>query len=109
MATEPPGVAVAGGELRRLRKLSGDNLRVFAAKVGVSLQYVSQIETGARKSVSPQVFASICNTLGIEPAERSRLVDEACNCQAVPGTENYPGPWHIRGDAPHYPCASGAA
>lgn len=31
--------------------------------------------------------------------------DDACNCQAIPGTHNYPGPWHVRGDAPHYPCA----
>jgi hypothetical protein len=28
-----------------------------------------------------------------------------CNCQSVPGTDNYPGPWHPRGDAPHYPCS----
>jgi transcriptional regulator with XRE-family HTH domain len=76
MANESPGVAVAGGELRRLRKLSGDNLEAFAAKVGVSLQYVSQIETGARRSVSPPVFASICDTLGIAPGERSRLVEK---------------------------------
>lgn len=77
MPTEPPGVAVAGGELRRLRKLSGDNLEAFAAKVGVSLQYVSQIELGVRKSVSPRVFASICDSLGIDPAERGQLVKQA--------------------------------
>lgn len=76
MATESPGVAVAGGELRQLRKLSGDNLEAFAAKVGVSLQYVSQIETGVRKSVSPRVFASLCDALGIHPSERSRLVEK---------------------------------
>lgn len=77
MATEPPGVTVAGSELRRLRKLSGDNLEAFATKVGVSLQYVSQIETGVRRSVSPKVFASLCDVLGIDPGERSRLVKEA--------------------------------
>ncbi|MFC3454065.1 helix-turn-helix domain-containing protein [Amycolatopsis speibonae] len=77
MANEPPGVAVAGGELRRLRKLSGDNLEAFADKVGVSLQYVSQIELGARQYVSPRVFVSICDTLGIDPAQRDRLVRKA--------------------------------
>jgi transcriptional regulator with XRE-family HTH domain len=77
MATEPPGVEVAGSELRRLRKLSGDNLEAFATKVGVSLQYVSQIELGVRKSVSPRVFVSICDTLGIPTAERHRLVEKA--------------------------------
>lgn len=76
MATEPPGVEVAGSELRRLRKLSGDNLEAFATKVGVSLQYVSQIELGVRKSVSPRVFVSICDTLGIPPEHRSQLVVE---------------------------------
>jgi transcriptional regulator with XRE-family HTH domain len=76
MAPEPPGVAVAGGELRKLRKLSGDNLEAFAAKVGISLQYLSQLEIGARRSCTPSVFASICDALGIDPAERSRLVKE---------------------------------
>lgn len=30
---------------------------------------------------------------------------EWCNCQAVPGTAAYPGPWHPRGDARHYSCS----
>jgi hypothetical protein len=30
-----------------------------------------------------------------------------CNCQAIPGTVNYPGPWHERGGEAHYPCAQG--
>lgn len=33
-------------------------------------------------------------------------VSDWCNCQAIPGTENYPGPWHERGGEPHYPCSS---
>jgi hypothetical protein len=24
--------------------------------------------------------------------------DNWCNCQAIPGTVNYPGPWHPKGD-----------
>ena len=28
-----------------------------------------------------------------------------CNCQAIPGTWNYPGPWHERAGEDHYPCA----
>lgn len=28
-----------------------------------------------------------------------------CNCQAIPGTENFPGPWHPVADQPWYPCA----
>ena len=36
------------------------------------------------------------------------MSSEWCNCQAISGSENYPGPWHPKGDQPHYPCASGA-
>ena len=32
--------------------------------------------------------------------------DTWCNCQAIPGTQNYPGPWHERAGEPHYPCYS---
>jgi hypothetical protein len=28
-----------------------------------------------------------------------------CNCQATPGTQNYPGPWHPKGDESWYPCS----
>lgn len=31
--------------------------------------------------------------------------DTWCNCQAIPGTPNYPGPWHEKGGEAHYPCA----
>lgn len=40
---------------------------------------------------------------------RAIIDNDSCNCQAIPGTENYPGPWHVRGDAPHYPCAKAGA
>jgi hypothetical protein len=30
--------------------------------------------------------------------------DTWCNCQAIPGTPNYPGPWHEKGGEKHYPC-----
>lgn len=29
---------------------------------------------------------------------RAAELADWCNCQAVPGTENYPGPWHPKGD-----------
>lgn len=28
-----------------------------------------------------------------------------CNCQAIEGAANYPGPWHPVADEPWYPCA----
>lgn len=32
------------------------------------------------------------------------MSDEWCNCQAIEGTANYPGPWHPKADEPWYPC-----
>jgi len=74
MATEPPGVHIAGGLLRQKRKLAGHNLVPFAVLVGISFQYLSQIERGDRKSVSPEVFAAICDALGLEKKERAELI-----------------------------------
>lgn len=31
-----------------------------------------------------------------------------CNCQAIPGSASYPGPWHEKGGEAHYPCAQKA-
>lgn len=76
MATEPPGVHIAGDLLRRLRKLNGDNLVTFATKVGITFQYLSQIERGDRKTVSPEVFGWICDELGIQD-RRELLKKEA--------------------------------
>lgn len=37
-------------------------------------------------------------------AESVRALPGWCNCQAIDGSENYPGPWHERGGEKHYPC-----
>lgn len=77
MALNSPGVDVAGEELRKLRRVSGDNLKSFAAKAGVSLGYLSQIELGDRPSVSTEVFSQICDALGIDKNDRHVLVRKA--------------------------------
>lgn len=75
MEPTPAGVQIAGGIVREERKLLGDNLRTFAPKVGITIGYLSQIERGDRKSVSPAVFARICAALGIGDIEhRRRLI-----------------------------------
>lgn len=36
-----------------------------------------------------------------QPSGSSRVqepTEDTCNCQAIPGTENFPGPWHPKGD-----------
>lgn len=72
MAISPAGVEIDGSEVRRIRKLLGDNLVTFAPKCGITFQYLSQIETGVRMHVSPEVFARICDALGLGPDPRSR-------------------------------------
>lgn len=75
----PSGVRIDGAKVRRLRKLAGQYLGPFAAKCGISLQYLSQIERGVRPFVSPPVFAAICDTLSIDQDRRATLIksDEA--------------------------------
>lgn len=77
MPFSPAGVQIAGDEVRRRRKLLGDNLVTFAPKAGITFQYLSQIETGVRQQVSPAVFVRICDALGIGQDERSSLVAES--------------------------------
>jgi transcriptional regulator with XRE-family HTH domain len=74
MATEPPGVQIAGGLVRTLRKRSGDNLVTFAPKAGISVQYLSLIELGRRPTVSPKVFGQICDALNV--TNRDDLIDK---------------------------------
>lgn len=69
MPPSPAGVEIAGGEVRRLRKLQGDNLTTFAPKAGITFQYLSQIETGVRSKVSPAVFVRLCEALGVQDRE----------------------------------------
>lgn len=74
MATEPPGVQIAGGLVRKLRKLTGDNMVAFAPKVGISVQYLSLIELGQRPTVSPKVFGQICDALNV--TNRDDLIEK---------------------------------
>lgn len=74
MRTRSSGVQIAGDQVRRLRKLLGQNLTTFAPRAEITFQYLSQIETGVRTHVSPEVFARICDALGIPKQERSALI-----------------------------------
>lgn len=75
MATNSAGVEVAGREVRRRRKLLGQDLVTFAPKAKISVQYLSAIETGTRKRVSPAVFVRICDALGIPQDKRETLLE----------------------------------
>lgn len=63
-------VAINGPRLRRRRKLAGLNIAALAERAGCSAAYISILETRPDRSCSPEVFARICDALGI--ARRAR-------------------------------------
>lgn len=77
MEANTAGVHIDGDQLRTKRKLAGHALVDFAALAEISFQYLSQIERGDRQSVSPPVFARICDALGVAEEDRDQLVRSA--------------------------------
>lgn len=73
-ATSAYGVEVDGGKIRLLRKLAGFTQKSLARACGLSACYISQIETGARRTISPPRFVQLCNTLEISAKDRQELL-----------------------------------
>lgn len=67
--TRATGVAIDRTKMRRLRQLKGMNQPDLAAAVGVTRSYIGHIESGRRPTMSPRVFASLCDALGVEDRE----------------------------------------
>jgi transcriptional regulator with XRE-family HTH domain len=72
-STERRGVDMDGPEVRRRRKLRGEERRDFADRIEVTPGYLSLLERGARKP-SPTVFARICDALDVAEENRHQLV-----------------------------------
>lgn len=70
---EPSGVAIDGAGVRHRRKLLGLRVQELAERCGISVGYVSHIERGERRSVSPPVFGRICDALGLAVENRQEL------------------------------------
>jgi transcriptional regulator with XRE-family HTH domain len=73
-ASEPASVDIDGPEVRRRRKILGQNIAPFAGRCDISEAYLSAIELERRKKVSPEVFGRICAALGVNVKDRSELV-----------------------------------
>ncbi len=56
-------VEVNGAAIRRIRKLSGAEMRDLAIQVGISANYLSRIETGSRRNVRAGVYAALRTAL----------------------------------------------
>lgn len=78
-----PGVEINGAKLRELRKLMGDDLKAFAGRAGITIQYLSQLELGARRRVSPSTFVRICNALGVDD-RREMVLPEVTRSRVAP-------------------------
>jgi transcriptional regulator with XRE-family HTH domain len=70
----PAGAEIDGPEVRRRRKLAGKSVTDLAESCGITFQYLSMIERGDRRTVSPAVFGRICNALGLDETERVALL-----------------------------------
>lgn len=70
----PSGVEVHCEKLREMRKQRGEGLEEFATRAGISFGYLSAIERGRRPTVSPPVFARLCDALEIDKADRAVLL-----------------------------------
>lgn len=71
----PAGAEIDGAKVRELRKLSGKTVTVLADTCEITSQYLSMIERGDRPTVSPAVFARICDALGV--TDRRQLLRSA--------------------------------
>lgn len=72
MEIRPAGVEINGALVREQRKLKGHTQTALAELADISVQYLSLIEREDRKTVSPPVFARLCDAL--EVADRRELV-----------------------------------
>jgi transcriptional regulator with XRE-family HTH domain len=74
-------VAINAAELRRRRQMLGDNQAQFARRCNISAPYVSQIESGKRRTVSPGVYVRICDALDVQ--DRKELLAVSGRAGAV--------------------------
>lgn len=59
-------VEVHGYALRVIRELRGRRVAEFAAALGVDRSYITHLENGSKRRVSPEFYASLCHELQID-------------------------------------------
>ena len=69
----PSGVEVDGAAIRELRKRAGLTMTMLAHQVDLTLGYLSQIERGVKRTISPPAFRRIAAALELDdPGEIRR-------------------------------------
>lgn len=64
--------AINGERLRELRQEAGHSVSDLARLIGISPQYLTQIERGHRPTVSPKMFLRILAAIGV--TDRNELL-----------------------------------
>lgn len=67
-------ITINPAALRHIRRLTGLGVAQLGVEVGVTASYISNMEAGRRKSVSPAVFAALCRVLRV--TDRRALMAE---------------------------------
>lgn len=67
---------IDGAALRELRKISGLSVTEAAGKIGIAVAYLSQIERGDRRTVSPATFGRICDVMGVKDRKTLLRADQ---------------------------------
>jgi transcriptional regulator with XRE-family HTH domain len=80
--------------VRRIRELAGWTREEFSEKIGISANYLSEIEAG-KKFPRPQILDTLCDVSGVRPTDLFGDVDEqrkSFSLQAFAGElrENFP-------------------
>lgn len=65
-------VAIRADEMKRRRQINGLSQTALAELAGVDNSHISHIESGRRPTISPAVFARICDALGVH--DRAELM-----------------------------------
>ncbi len=79
---DPTGVEINGARLRHLRKLRGLTITAFAERCRLHFTYISHIERGYRKHVSPAAFVTICDALDIHADQRDTMLTPSARRRA---------------------------
>jgi DNA-binding Xre family transcriptional regulator len=70
------GVRIDRRVLKIRRQVSGLNLAQLGAAAGISAGYARHIESGRRATVSPAVFARICDALAVQDRTELMVLDQ---------------------------------
>jgi transcriptional regulator with XRE-family HTH domain len=76
---EHPSPEIDGPLLRRMRKIAGMSASELARRVEVAPTYMAAIERGDRPTISPALYARICDAMGI--VDRTELLRKVAGGQ----------------------------